>query len=146
MKKIMSLVIVLLAIASMFIIFYINNNKVKNNVKLQVIQFDIMDSSEKIVKEANVQVNDIIELEKFDGNNIKILEINDKNIKISREAMRYEILSQTSLYSGEVKEYNETVIENVKYNTFINININSRHPFRPEDARARYDYYIKFIK
>jgi phage terminase large subunit len=111
-----------------------------------VFLFKGMDDSEKIVKEVNVQVNDIINLKKYGGNNIKILEITDENVKISRDAIRYEIISQTSLYSGEVKEYVETVVETIDYDNLITINIDSRHPFGPAYAQPRYHYNIKFIK
>lgn len=134
----------IIVITSIF--FYISKNEMSNNITLQIIQFDIMDDSEKIVEEVNVRDNDIINLEKFNGNNIKILDINDAYIKISRDAARYEILSQTSLYSGEVREYTETVIEKVNYNALINININSKRPFGPEYVQPRYYYNIKFIK
>lgn len=126
MKKMICLLIVLLAIVLTAMIFYINRNEIDNNIKLQVIQFDIMYDSEKIVKETNVQVNDIIDLEKYDGNNVKILEITDENVKIERDAIRYEVISQTSLCSGEVKKYVETVIETIDYDTLIAINIDSR--------------------
>ena len=82
MKKIICLAMVLLVIGVAAMIFYISRNENENNIKVQVIQFDIMDDSEKIVKEVNVQVNDIINLEKYDGNNIKILEITDENVKL----------------------------------------------------------------
>lgn len=146
MKKIIYLVTLLLVIGVAAMIFYISRNESENNIKVQVIQFDIMDDSEKIVKEVNVQVNDIINLKKYDGNNIKILEITDENVKISRDAIRYEIISQTSLYSGEVKEYVETVVETIDYDNLITINIDSRHPFGPAYAQPRYHYNIKFIK
>ena len=146
MKKIIYLVTVLLVIGVAAMIFYISRNEIENNIKVQVIQFDTMDDSEKILKEVNVQVNDIIDLKKYDGNNIKILEITDENVKISRDAIRYEIISQTSLVSGEVKEYIETVVDIIDYDNLITININSRHPFGPEYVQTRYNYEIKFIK
>ena len=99
----------IIVITSIF--FYISKNEMSNNITLQIIQFDIMDDSEKIVEEVNVRDNDIINLEKFNGNNIKILDINDAYRKISRDAARYKILSRTSLYSGEVREYTETIIK-----------------------------------
>lgn len=146
MKKIICLAMVLLVIGVAAMIFYISRNENENNIKVQVIQFDIMDDSEKIVKEVNVQVNDIINLEKYDGNNIKILEITDENVKISRDAIRYEIISQTSVYSGEVKEYVETVVETIDYDNLITVNIDSRDPFGPAYVQPRYHYNIKFIK
>jgi hypothetical protein len=146
MKKIIYLVTLLLVIGVAAMIFYISRNESENNIKVQVIQFDIMDDSEKIVKEVNVQLNDIINLEMYDGNNIKVLEITDENVKISRDAIRYEIISQTSLFSGEVKEYVETVVETIEYDNLITINIDSRHPFGPAYDQPRYHYNIKFIK
>lgn len=146
MKKIIYLVIFLFVIVVAVTIFYINRNEIDNNIKAQVIQFDVMDNSEKIVEEISVQVNDILNLKEYDGNNIKILEINDKNVKISRDARRYKIKSQTSIYSGEVNEYVDTVVETIEYDTLIMINIDSRHPFGPEYSQPRYYYNVKFIK
>lgn len=141
MKKIIYLVIFLLAIGGASIIFYTS----KSNIKVQIRESDFADGSQKIVKETNIQVGDIINLDKYCGNDVKILEITDENVKISRDAIRYEIINQTSLYSGEVKKYTETVIETIDYDTFIKADINSPHPFNPECLR-RYYYSIKFIK
>ena len=158
MKKIMSLVIVLLVILLLLFIFCTNNNKdenniktenninTENNVKLQVIEFNSMENTEQLVKEVEIKVGDVIELKEFYGNNVKILEINDKNIKISREALRYEILSQTSLYEGELREYTETVVDTVEYNTLIAIDIDSSHPFGPDMVQRMTYYKIKFVK
>lgn len=146
MKRTIFFIIVFLLVILLTTFFLENKNTVNKNVKTQIIMIDIMDDSEKITKEISVQVNDIINLEEYDGNNIKILEINDNYIKISRDAKRYEILSQTSQYSGETKEYIETVIEDIQYNEFITINIDSKEPFGPEYTQSRYQYSIKFIK
>lgn len=145
MKKIMYLVIFLLAIGGASIIFYTGRSEVENNIKVQISEFDNVDGSQKIVKETNIQVGDIINLDKYYGNEVKILEITNENVKIQRDAKRYEITNQTSLYSGEAKEYTETVIESIDYDTFINVNINSTNPFTPE-SQGRYYYRIKFEK
>lgn len=141
MKKIIYLVIFLLAIGGASIIFYTS----KSNIKVQIRESDFADGSQKIVKETNIQVGDIINLDKYCGNDVKILEITDENVKISRDAIRYEIINQTSLYSGEAKEYTETVIETIDYDTFIEADIDSPHPFAP-GCQRRYYYSIKFIK
>lgn len=135
-------ILILITVVTFVVVNHINNT----GVKFQVIEFDIMDDSEKVVKKGNVKVDNIIKLKKYDGNNIKILEINDENVKISRDAIRYEIISQTSLYSGEVKEYVETVVETVNYDTLISIDIDSNHPFGPEYVQYRYYYKIRFVK
>lgn len=146
MKKIVLIVagvLILIIVSTLLLVNHINNT----GVKFQVIEFDIMDNSEEIVKEGNLQVNDVIRLEKYWGNDIKILEINDENVKISRDARRYEIIKeQTSMAPGEVREYLETLIETVKYDTLISIDVDSRNPIGPLTGQARYHYEIKFVK
>lgn len=122
------------------------NNKIEDKVKIQLIQFDITDDSEKIIKEIKVQVNEVINLEEYNGNNIKILEINKENVKISREAVRYKVLNQVELCTTEVEKYTETIVEDVKYGKLINIDINSSRPCEPLYEQPRYYYNIKFIK
>lgn len=145
MKKIFGFITLLLIGIIIFGIVRIIENRTKKDIEIQIIKFDIMSDNEKIVKKAKLKDNDIINLEKYNGNNIKILEINSRGVKISRDALRYEIINQDSLYYGEVKEYIETVVEEVDCDTLINININSNNPFGPEYTKARYYYNIRFI-
>lgn len=133
-------------VAIMLVLISVVSNNVGSDVKIQVVEFDIMNDSEKIVKEINGRVGDTVNLEKFRGNNVEILEVNDENVKISREALRYEILNQTSIFNGETRKYYETVTETVEFNRLIPINIDSNNPFGPELGQARYHYKMKFVK
>ena len=142
MKKIIYMVI-FIALILFGTTFYMLT---KNDVKAQLIQFDIMEDTEKVVKKFNVKLNTIINLEQFDGNNIKILEITDEYVKISREAIKYEILSRNENGSGEFRKYTETILENIKYDALIDIDINEQEPFGPSYVQPRYYYNIKFVK
>lgn len=145
MKKMVWLGIIMLVLITGMIVVLVNYMD-NDRVKYQVIKFDIMDDGEKVVKEAEIQVNDVIKLKKYRGNDIKILEINDENIKISRDARRYEIVKeQTATSFGEAEEYIVTLLETVKYDTLISIDMDSANPFGPR-GQARYYYKIKFIK
>ena len=146
MKRFKYIIWVLTILVLIIFIGYMLNNKNINDIMIQVIEFDNFENTEKNVEEIKIKVGDIINLEKYDGNNIKILEINESSVKISRKAVRFEIIEQTPLNQGESKEYFETVIESVNFNDLIPINIDSLDPFGPRYVMARYVYKIKFIK
>lgn len=147
MKKkiiIILLTILLIITVSVITINFVNN---RNSVRMQVIRYDIQNDSQKIVKRQKIKKGDIINLNRFDGNDITILEINDTDVKISRNAIRYETLSKDSgSLSEETRKYTETVIENVKYNELIDMNIDSKDPFISAGSQSRYHYSIKFVK
>lgn len=135
----------------------INSNSSANNVnlkeenkketaKLEIIRFDTQEETEKIDKTIEIRVKDKINLEEYQGNEIEILEINERGIKISRNAKRYEIINQTGPLEGEKREYKENVVEEVNYGEIIRINIDSADPFGPDYARAKYEYSIKVVK
>lgn len=140
------LIVIILGILCIIPIIYIVSNNIKSSVVLQLIEYDAKDNSTKIKKQLKVQVDDVIKLEEYDGNDIKILEINKDNVKISRDAVRYEIISQTSPYSGDTKKYIETVVENIDYEDENSINIDSSEPFGPAYEQPRFYYAFKFIK
>ena len=150
MKKFIIPIILIIALVTIALSLYINKDEFINESKqitLQIIEDDIVDNSEEVVKEIQIKANDFIELpEKYDGNDIKIIEITNDYVKISREKIRYNIISQVNMYNGEYEKYTETVVEEVEYNKAISININETRPFSPEYAQARYSYTIKFIR
>lgn len=121
-------------------------NTDSSNIKMQIIQNDISDYSTKIVKTIEINEDDNIELAEYSGNDIKILEINSDNVKISRTAIKYEVLSQTSPTNGESRKYTEDVVETVEFDKEIPIDINEMDPFGPVYEQARFSYYIKFVK
>ena len=89
--------------------------------------------------------NKTLNINNNNQNNFPILEINNKNVKISREALRYEVLDPSLLDSSDVKEFSEVVVETISYNTIIPINIDSIKPGESCD-QDRYYYNIKFVK
>lgn len=142
------LVKVLLLIIGSFIIFaiiylYVFNIQDNGVAKLVIIRHDILDDSLQTSEEINVKVNQTIDLSDYDGNNIKVLKINDKYVKIFRQAKRYVILNRTYFKS---KEYLEDVIEKKIYEEVFGIDIDSNDPFGPMDYQSRYQYYAKFVK
>lgn len=110
------------------------------NVILQVLKYDIKLNIETIEKNINVDINHEINLENYNGNNIKILGINEENVKILRSALRYEKFD-----SGRVIKYLEPVEEIINYDSVFTINIDSNNPDGPFPAQARYQYKLKFI-
>ncbi|MBE5822197.1 MAG: hypothetical protein E7311_06420 [Clostridiales bacterium] len=117
----------------------INENK---EVTMQIIQYDNSDNTEKVVKEIQIKTDDFIELDKYDGNNIKILEITDEYVKVSREKTRYNIIND--LYM-EFEPYIENLVEEIEYNIVTPCNIDDPHPLM-EYAQARYYYSLKFVR
>ena len=147
MKK--KIIIILLTILLIITVSIITINFANNSIsiRMQVIRYDILNDSQKIVKRQKIKKGDIINLNRFDGNDITILEINETDVKFSRNAIRYEILNQDlGSLSGETRKYTETIVENVKYNKLIDMNIDSKNPFSPAESQSRYHYSIKFVK
>lgn len=121
------------------------NNKNKTGVKWQLIEFDITDNSQRVVKESEADIYDVIDLSEFHGNDLKIIEINNDGVKISRNVTKYKIINQTSLTEGKSIKYTEIVYDNVAYNSFISIDVDEHDPFGPAYGLARYSYKIKFL-
>lgn len=118
--------------------------KEENSAELQVIQEDAAKEYEQtIVKKINIYADNNIELNEYNGNNIKVLKITDQFVEISREALKYEI---TDFTTQQYREYSENVVQEIKYEEKIPININEMKPFGPCYEAPRYYYYIKFVK
>lgn len=120
---------------------------VKNaGIELQIICLDSMDNSEKIIHTIKVKEDDFIELGNYGGNDIEILEVNEEMVKISRDAVRYEILEKGPQFSLKTRKYIENVIQEVMYDEKIGLNINSQEPGGPLYDASRYYYYVRFVK
>lgn len=111
----------------------------KNNTKertaiLEFTKYDAKDNSKAVyytlpIKEKDV-VNLDVELSSITDNNIAILEINDKNIKISREVTKYKIISE---YEKKAEPYKETIVQTIKYGEEISIDADDPNPFLTTD-------------
>ena len=140
-KKIVviTVMLIILLVVSCGIYQFINGKC----ITMQVIEVDVSDESEKVIKEITIKKDEEVNLTKYNGKNVKVLQINEDNVKISRDAKRYEVISVEEM---NIKEYLETIVENVEYDKKIAINIDSLKPLGPSYAQAKYYYYIKFIK
>lgn len=130
MKKRVLVLVFCLVIISIFI----PGCKMKKVVKLEIISYDITTQKGKVLKTINVRANDEIDLEKYYANKIKILEVNDKDVKF---------LWTKRIY-GKGPEYKSTTIDEeeiIEYNK--NFSLNN---FSPLAAQPRYYYSIKFKK
>lgn len=158
-------VIVLIIIVCLFGKRIVN----KSEYNVQIIQYDTTNGSNKVVEEIIIRVGDIVKLSnksEYKGcgstaNDIKILEINDNTVKISRDKIKYRF---TGEYAGksvaeigiqkvytfeegkEIEKYTEEVIEEVEFDSHISISINESIPSGPECSLSRYGYYLKFVK
>lgn len=153
MKKIVIIIgALILVIGGLFII-----NKLTSPAVLQVIEYDNSDDTSKVVKEISIKNGDVINLEKYSGNEVEVIEVKANGVKISREAIRYMITENSNIESedgekdilelDDVAEYYETVIQELKYEETTAININSYHPLMGAPfTQPRYSYSIKFIK
>ena len=149
MKKIVLVILILILIIGAFLLRISKDNLIDNNnkkeCKIEIIMHDYMDDSDKIVYEEKVKVNDVVDMSKYSlrngWNDIKILEINEENVKISREAIKYEIIEV-----GKSKKYNETIKEFIEYGKEVSANINQDDPYGPEYASPLFHYTVKFVK
>jgi len=130
MKKI--IIIIFLAIVFIIVLLFMINNK--SNVTMQIIKYNTQEQNFKIVAQKNIFVNKGISMREYNGNDIKILEINDNYVKIS---------SFVTKYDNNYKPYQEKLIQYVRYGQEINIDSNRFNPF---DGVSLFNYYIKFTK
>lgn len=144
LKKICSVVASIIILVLIIIFFPCTNKNTK--ITLQIIEHDNHENITKVIKEIKVKEDEVIKLDEYNGNDIKIKSINDKNVLVSREVLKYEIISQNNKYNGEAIDYMQTVIEKIEYNTVFALNIDERNPFGPEYAQPRYHYNAKFVK
>ena len=129
---------------------YENSENPIKSVTIQIVSQDLMDNSEQVVEEMKKQPGDVAFLSKKEeykqygkeANDITILEINDKSVKISREKVEYSY-DETGV---NVISHTEKVVEDVEYNQRVNISINDSYPDSPAYSQARYYYYVQFIK
>ena len=116
-----------------------NNNGIKP--KLQIIRIYTFEDKEEIIKEIDITRSQMITLDDIidigHANNIKIVEIADKFVRISREAVRY----------SNSKKRIETIYENIEYNKAFDIDIDESDPNITKPATApKYYYNLKFVK
>ena len=144
LSKILIIPTTIIMLILLIILFPKGNNNTQ--ITLQIIEHDIKDNSTEIIKEIKVKENEIIKLNEYSANDIKISSINEENVTISRDVRKYEIISQNGPYDGEAIDYIQTLIEKIEYDTLFEIDIDERNPFGPEYAQARYHYNAKFTK
>ena len=141
-KRIFSIIVII----GVAIMIMISLSARDSKVKMQIIKLDNSNYNQNVVKIINVKENKKVKLEKYDGNNLKVLEITEEFVKISRIATRYKIINPTPDGKGESIKTEETVVELVEYEKMIPIDINARDPYGPAYVQPKYNYYIKFIK
>lgn len=148
MKKIIPFILIIVVIGAVLLVKANKTTENKNEAKectIQIIADDAMNNSQKVVYEQKVKENDIVNMQEYSyrnqWNDIKILEINENNVKISRKAIKYEIIEV-----GKSKKYNETIKEFIEYGKEVSANINQDDPYGPEYASPLFHYTVKFVK
>ncbi|MBR1540614.1 MAG: hypothetical protein IJ629_05600 [Clostridia bacterium] len=160
-KKLKVIILVIVVVALIFFTIYLYKRIVHKEVNhesstetkyvtLQVIREDIMDDSKQVVDEMKKQPGDVAFLSKKEeykqygkeANDITILEINDKSVKISREKIDYSY-DETGM---NVISHVEKVVDDIEYNQRVDISINDSYPDSSAYSQARYYYYVQFIK
>ena len=139
---VMGLVIVVIGL-----LFYLRNDN--ERVTIKVMKEDITTNEEVVDKEKKVSVGEQFVLSDNDEykdcgvrpSDIKILEINDNNVKISREVIRYKTDDK-----GKISSYTEIVNDVVNYNEKVVMYVNSKEQMAPVCGQARYNYYLVFVK
>ncbi len=123
-----------------FVNFRNNTKESEGKVKLEFKTYDAALKKETLDKTLIAKKDEVIEL--GEDRNFKILEINEDDIKISREVIKYKIISEEE---RKAESYKETVTETIKYGERISMNADATDPFGPLEA-PRYSSYIDVIK
>ena len=129
MKKNLLLKVCIIVLVSIFITGCGNKK-----VKLKIVSFDMSSAEGRVEETMKVKVGDVIDLKKYESNKIKILEINEKNVKFKWTKNIYDVdnnYKKSTVDVDQVVEYNKT------------FSINDYSPLA--GAPMRY-YSIKFIK
>ena len=124
-----------------------NNQKEKTAV-LEYIRYDAKDHSYTVYNTLTIKEKDVVDLST--KNNITIVEINDENIKISREITRYRIISEEE---KRAESYQDTIEQTIKYGDYIPLHADESNPFQVvdplepvADEAPRYSEYVKVVK
>ena len=137
---------VIVAVASVLIICIscltmFQNYKKEKTAFLEFTKYDALDSSKEVYQTLTIKENDIVDL--TSDNKITILEINDKNIKISRVVTRYTIISDEE---RTAEPYEEKSTETIEYGKNIIVDADEIDPFGPDYSAPRYSISVTVLK
>ena len=158
MKKIIPLILIVIAIIGIAITVYIvfkNKDGINDNVKepvivengneciIQLINDQKNENPQKILYGEKIKAGVLVELDEHaTANNVKILAVMDHYVKISREKVKYKIIKQ-----GEAEPYIETIEEEVRFGEEIPAYINDYDPYGPNfNMPLGWDMFIRFEK
>ena len=120
-----------------------------NYVTIQIIEYDDSQEEKVILDEFLVRRGYLIELVKYDGNEITIDEIKSNEVVVSRRrSVGTYTPAPNGMYGGTLSEHYETVKENIPLDEEVPINKDEeaiRPGVTPEEKESD-NIFIKFIK
>lgn len=140
-QRIVIAVLAALIIGVSLVVTFKNKSVKEETAVLEFITYDALENKSTLDKTIVVKEGDVVAIST--DKTIKILVINEEGIKISREVLKYKIISEEE---RKAEPYTETVIENIMYDATTSIDADARDPFGPAYEAPRYSSYIKVIK
>ena len=120
-----------------------------NYVTIQIIEHDDSQEEKVILDEFLVRSGYLIELDKYDGNEITIDEVKSNEVVVSRRrSVGTYTPAPSGMYGGTFSKHYETVKEHISFDEEVPINKDqeaSRPGVTPEEKESD-NIFIKFIK
>ena len=113
MKNNLKMVIIVVAatlIIGLTTVMTFTKNTKEKYITLEFTKYDTFENKKEIYKTLSVKEKEVVEVD--EENAITILEVNDNNIKISREILKYRVISAEERKS---ESYKETITKTVEY-------------------------------
>lgn len=139
--KMLIIVIAATLIIGFTTVMTFTKNTKEKYITLEFTKYDVSENKKEVYKTLSVGEKDVVNLD--EENAITILEINDNNIKISREIVKYRVISTEERKS---EAYKEIVTQTIEYGKTIALDENEKDPFGPAYSDSRYDFYITVLK
>ena len=108
-------------------------------VYMDLYKVDNANQTHKKIKRYKLEDKQFIKLDKYDGNDLKVLEIDNKYVKVSRNIIMNNGNKDNCL------DYKKKVISKISYNTIEYIDKNKKCT-NLLASQSRYYYYIIFTK
>ena len=144
MKNNLKMVIIVVAatlIIGLTTVMTFTKNTKEKYITLEFTKYDTSENKKEIYKTLSVKEKEVVEVD--EENAITILEVNDNNIKISRDILKYRVISAEERKS---ESYKETITKTVEYGKTIAMDENEKDPFGPAYSAPRYSFYITVLK
>lgn len=147
--KIMSVAIIVVTIICLSVSAFKKMFFSYEKITVKVLQVDSTNNEQSVYKKGKRKAGQVFYLSDNESlkncgitpSDIKILDIKEDGVKISRDVVKYEKEAD-----GTYTESKDKLVEVVKYDDKVNMYVNGAVPDAPECTPARYSYSIIFVK